>query len=739
MSRTLMFFVVLLVLVAPASAVQPATDDAANGRPRVALVLSGGGARGAAHVGVIRVLEEMRIPVDLVVGTSMGAVVGGLYASGLDADALEQVIRDIDWVDAFDDNPPRKDLTYRRKRDDDEFLVGFDLGVRDGEVRFPKGIIQAQKLNLYLRELSLPVAQVDDFDQLPTRFRAVAADLGSGDTVVLERGDLALAMRASMSAPGVFAPAQYNGRTLVDGGIAMNLPVAVARDLGADVIIAVDVGFPLLEANALTSAVAVSNQMLTILIERETRHQRALLTDADLLIQPDLAELGSTEFLRAADAIETGYISASQRRTALQSLGVSKSAYARYATDRSQQRAALPIPSFVHITTDAGVSDGVVLTRMATAPGQPLSLDVLRQDLARIYGLGLFEQVDYEWADVAGERGLVVNARAKSWGPGFLRFGISLEEDFEGSSAFALSARYLQTAINELGAEWRTNFSFGTNTLFSSEFYQPLSNNLRYFVAPSINIEQRNISLFADQDRVARFRLTSGEALLSVGREISNLAEVRAGIYRGTGNASVKVGDPSLQRIDFNTGGYRVSLGYDTLDDTLFPSSGQRFEVTANFARRSLSAPRDYETYRSTYDVYRTRGRHTLSFGLDLATNNNADDIIEETNLVGGFLNLSGLDRDALAGPHAAVARVVYQRRTGRLAKGPLDTPFYIGGSVEAGNVWQRAGDAGGNDLIYNASLFLRVDTFLGPAYLASGFGENGETSFYLFIGATPN
>lgn len=734
-------YLILLALVLPAwvAAGEPERHFEVPGRPTVALVLSGGGARGAAHVGVIRMLEELKVPVDMVIGTSMGAVVGGLYASGLDADALAQVIRDIDWVDAFNDNPLRKDLTYRRKRDDDDFLVRFDLGVRDGNVRFPKGIIQAQKLNLYLRELSLPVAGTRDFDQLPTRFRAVAADLVSGDTVVLERGDLALAMRASMSAPGVFAPAEVEGRTLVDGGIAMNLPVEVARDLGADIIIAVDVGFPLLSADELTSAVAVSNQMLTILIERETRHQRALLGEHDLLIQPDLGELGSTDFLKTAQAIQTGYVSAEQQQARLRSLAVSDADYERFAQRRARSRASLPTPAFVAINTDVDISDIVILTRMATQPGQPLSLDVLREDLARIYGLGLFEQVDYQWQQRDEEPGLQINARAKSWGPGYLRFGLSLEEDFEGSGSFSMSARYLQTAINRFGAEWRTNFSFGTNTQLQSEFYQPLSRNLRYFIAPVVDVFQRNVNLFSEDDRLARYRLTAGELGLFVGREISNVAEVRAGIFRGTGNASIKVGDPSLQRLDFNSGGYRLSLGYDTLDDTLFPSEGQRFEFTANLSRRTLSAPRNYETFRSTYDIYRTRGRHTLSFGLDLATNSGADDIIEESNLVGGFLNLSGLDRDALAGPHAAVGRLVYQRRTGRLAEGLIDWPFYIGGSLEAGNVWQSRDAVSGGDLIYNASLFLRFDTFLGPVYFASGFGESGETSLYLFVGASPN
>lgn len=739
-----LFFASLFLLCISLPAAADQTDpglEPLEERPRVALVLSGGGARGAAHVGVIRRLEELRVPVDMVVGTSMGAVVGGLHASGLNAKELERVIRDIDWLDAFRDAPPRQDLTYRRKRDDDDFLVNFELGVKDGKVALPKGLIQAQKLALYLREFSLSSALVDDFDQLPTPFRAVAADLVTGDTVVLGTGDLAIAMRASMSAPGVFAPAVIDGRTLVDGGVAMNLPVEVAKALGADIVIAVDVGFPLLPSEDIDSAVAVSNQMLTILIERATREQRALMSDFDLLIQPDLGLLGSTDFLKALDAIDIGYNSALLSDDALKALALNERDYKRH-TEARNVKAAIPVtPDFVRVTTDAAISSRVIETRLSTMPGQPLSTEKLREDLARIYGLGLFEQVDYQFATDTenGEQGIEINARAKSWGPGYMRFGFAFEEDFEGAGAFGVSARYLRTAVNRLGAEWRTSLNFGTNSRLQSEFYQPLSFNLRYFVAPIVDIDQRNVNLFGGTDQLARYRLGTAEAGLFFGREISNWGELRFGVYRGAGNARVQVGDPSLERLDFNSGGYRASFGFDTLDDTVFPSFGSRYELSLDFAREPLGAERDFKTLRSSYSGYRTFGRHTWSVGLDLATATNADDLIESAYLLGGFLNLSGLERGALAAPHAAVGRVVYQRRTGRTGGGLFEWPLYFGASLEAGNVWAERDDAQFNDLIFNGSLFMRFDTFFGPLYLASGFAESGENSFYLFLGSPVN
>ncbi|MEL7311954.1 MAG: patatin-like phospholipase family protein [Pseudomonadota bacterium] len=741
MRRGFLFFVAM-VLSPLTSAESPYAEQADEAsRPRVALVLSGGGARGAAHVGVIRALEEHNIPIDVVIGTSMGAVVGGLYSAGLDADALEAVVRDIDWLDAFVDNSARENLTYRRKRDDDDFLIRFDLGVRDGRLRLPTGIIQAQKLMQYLRENTLDYSATESFDDLPTPFRAVAADLGTGDTVVLDSGDLAVAMRASMSAPGVFAPVEWNGRVLVDGGIAMNLPVEVAQTLNVDVIIAVDVGFPVMPLATLESALAVSNQMLTILIERETREQRALLDDHDVLIQPPLGVLGSADFLQALDAIEIGYQSVVNNIEQLRHLALDPAQFEPYQVRRDTGADAGRVAKKIRIVTDAPILPEVISTRMATQEGEPLSIDRLREDLAKIYGLGLFERVDYQWVEDESEESpiLQIDAAAKQWGPGYLRFGLSLEEDFEGSGAFQASARYLRTAINRLGAEWRTSFSAGTNLSLESEFYQPISSDLRYFVAPILRVDQTNINVFEANERIARYRLSTGSFELSAGREISNWGEVRLGVFRETGSARVKVGAPDLPSLDFDAGGFRASFGFDSLDDTVFPKRGSRFEFITRSVRESMGGARNYETYQSTYDGYWTVGRHTFSFGLDLATSNNANDLLSEVTFLGGFLNLSGLDRNALVGPHAAVSRLVYQRRVGRTGGGFFDWPLYLGASVEAGNVWDRAGLASTSDLIFNGSLFARLDTFLGPAYLASGFGENGETTLYFFLGATPN
>ncbi|MGH8149031.1 MAG: patatin-like phospholipase family protein, partial [Steroidobacteraceae bacterium] len=275
-------------------------------RLRIGLVLSGGGARGAAHIGVLEMLAKMRIPIDAIAGTSMGAVVGGLYASGLSPAEIKSMMDSVNWNDAFSDEPPRKDLSFRRKEERLQFPMKLPLGLRGGKLRLPRGLLEGETLTRILRRLTLPVAEITNFDDLPTPFRAVATDLTTGEPVVMRAGDLATAMRASVSAPGVFSPVERDGRLLVDGGISENLPIDVAREMHVDVLIVVDVGFPLYPRNRLVSPAVISDQMLAILIRRESERQLATLAPRDVLITPNLGDASSFDFSIIKRAIGAG-------------------------------------------------------------------------------------------------------------------------------------------------------------------------------------------------------------------------------------------------------------------------------------------------------------------------------------------------------------------------------------------------------------------------------------------------
>lgn len=728
-----------MALVLGASSISASLAAAAEqARPRVGLVLSGGGARGAAHVGVLKVLDEMRIPIDAIAGTSMGAVVGGMYASGMPVSDIEKLLSSVNWEDAFRDRPPREELGFRRKQDDREFLVRYALGVTDKGFVLPRGLVQGQKLEQVLRGASLPVAAVQNFDRLPIPFRAVATDLETGEAVILDSGDLVTAMRASMSAPGVFAPVERDGRLLVDGGLVENLPVEIARAMKVDVLIVVDVSFPLYASEDLTSPIEITNQAFAILIRGRTRQQRALLGPNDIVIEPPLGRFASAEFGRVPQALRAGEVGARDATASLQKLSLSPENYLRYLAARNPRDSSLPTIEFVRADPRSMEYDPLVKATMSNLIGKAMDSDRVREQLSALYALDRFESIDYNLIEEGGRAGLELDLRRKSWGPNYVRFGLNLEDNFEGTSRYNAALRFISTELNALGAEWLTDLQIGDNPKFFTEFYQPLSLASRYFIAPSFDFEERSVFQLRERDLLAEYRVRTMQGGLDVGREISNWGEVRLGMRRGTGRARVLIGDPDLPVDEFDRGGYFARFSYDKLDSIFFPRHGQQFEFQWRGERSSIGSEENLDAFEMSWLVARSFDRHTFIFWLEGGTTADAEfSRPENFYSLGGFLNLSGLPPGYLAGPHYGIGRLIYQRRVGRGGQGVLDFPAYAGMSLEAGNTWLDSADASFGDLRKNASLFFGVDSPLGPVYLAAGYDQDGEKAFYLFLGRT--
>ena len=704
-------------------------------RLRVGLVLGGGGARGAAHIGVLKELERRRIPVDAIAGTSMGAIVGGLYATGMSADELEYLVGSLDWAGALADKPDRIDLSFRRKQDDAQVPIGFELGVRGTELVLPKGVIQGQKLDLLLRELTQHASHINDFDQLPIPFRVIASDIERGEAWVMDKGDLAESIRASMSVPGVFAPVLIGDRLLVDGGIVGNLPIDVMQEMGVDIIIAVDVEFPLYGLEELGSVLAISEQMLTILIRKETRRQIERLGDRDVLIRPELGTYASTNFSEILDTIEPGEVAAREQSAKLADLSLDQATWDDYLANRKKPVEPASHLAFVRVVHDGKLAPAVLESKLSVEAGDSIDPAVLAHNANRLYGLQLYEQVSYRLIEENEGTGVEYRARTKSWGPNILQFGVSLEDDFEGSTGFNVGARLTRSGVNRLGAEWRNDLRLGTDPKIFSEFYQPLSFDSRLFVAPHINLEQSNINTFAMDSTVARLRLSEAEAGLDFGRELGRIGEFRIGVFRGFGEARVKVGDPAISNIDFDTGGAFVRLRFDTLDNARFPRSGLRSDLQWTLSRPGLGADSEFDTIEGEVAQTWSRGKNSIQLGLSYATTLESDNKVQEYFPLGGFLRLSGLERGEISGPHAALAKLIYYRRLGDTS-GILDTPIYLGISAEAGNVWQTRSEMDFDSMLLNGSMFLGFDTFIGPVYIAAGFAEHNQSNFYLFIGA---
>ena len=728
-------------------------------RPRICLVLSGGGARGMAHIGVLKVLEELKIPIDCIAGTSMGAVVGGLYASGMTAHDIDLTMRSVDWQEAFRDAPPRRDLAFRRKQDDRNFLVRLPLGLKHGKILLPKGFIQGQKLQETLRQLTLQFTNSTNFDELPTEFRAVATDLETGGAVLLDKGDLAIAMRASISAPGVFAPVDFQGRLLVDGGLAENLPISVARAMHADIVIVSDVSFPLLDRAQLDSALSISNQMLAILVRQDSDRQKQSLTSKDILIAPTLGSATSTDFAAAVGTILLGERAARGAQDRLSALSVSDAAYRDYLARRESREPGVPRIRFVQVDKESKRYEKTILAEMQPLVGKPLDLDQVGARITELYGLGNFETLDYSLvdrpnpsagatvvaaadapADASDDTGLEIRARRKSWGPNYVTFGLNLEDDFQGNSRYNAAARFVQTEINDLGAELLTDVQIGFDPRIFSEFYQPLDAERTWFVAPSARIEVRDLPIYVNNREIADFRDREAEVDLDFGRNIGNWGEIRAGIHRENGATRVRLGDALLVEPQYNNGELFFKFSYDQLDNVHFPRSGQTFTLQWDADRTDLGSDFVRDRVSVDYLTASSRGRNTLlwwtSFGATL-DGNVKPTALPDFYTLGGFFNLSGLAPSSLIGPNYAITRAIYFRKIGRGGEGFFEFPAYIGMSVEVGNTWQQRSDINFGSAHKDVSLFLAFDTFLGPLYLGSGYDKRGSSGFYLFLGRT--
>ena len=701
-------------------------------RPRIGLVLSGGGARGAAHVGVLKVIEELKVPIDVITGTSMGAIIGGLYASGMSAAEIEKALGEIDWHDVLHDDTNRSELTFRRKQEDQEFLVRSAVGFNDGEIDLPTGLLEGQKLLLVLKRLTLPVAGIGDFDELPIPFRAVATDISTGEAVVLGKGDLALAMRASASIPSVFSTVEMDGKLLVDGGVSDNLPVQVARDLGAEVLIVVDISTPLSSREQIVNALAVVDQLTTIMTRRNTERSLASLTERDILLVPDLGDITTTSFTRSMEAVPKGEAAARAQAARLAALGVSQADYLAWRRDHGRpavQRAARL--AFVRIDNDSRLSDEVVAAHLDLRPGAPLDLDHLQRAIGRLYGMDLFKSVTYTLVEEGGEAGVIVHVKEKPWGPNYLQGGLRFQGDWNSGSSFNVGASYTRTAINPLGGEFRAIVEVGESQRLFGEFYQPLSVRHPWFVNPFVEFHRFPIGFYQDGEEIASYHLSRIRLALEAGKELGNWGELRLGYRYAHGELDRRIGSPEYPEGRFHEGMLFVQLAVDTLDNLYFPTRGRRGELRYSWYDDALGGDDSFQQLSGFWTQAAGLGRNTLLLHGRFGYTFDDDAALYGLHFLGGFLNLSGFDRYELAGQHLLYGYLGFQRR---LDEDSI-VPIYLGGTLEAGNVWQRSEEIG-DDWLLASSLYLGLDTYIGPLYLGFTLAEEGHNTAFLYLGA---
>ena len=724
---------------AAAQAPDRSESPAARPNPRIGLVLSGGGARGLAHIGVLKVLDELRVPIDCIAGTSMGGIVGAIYATGVPIEEMESRVRAIDWKSAFQDRPNRSLMTARRKQEESGYLARPEFGFRDGELQTPRGLLYGQSIEALFADLAPGGYGTDDFTKLPFPFKAVATDIATGTPVVLEKGSLVQAMRATMSIPGVMAPVQIDGQYLLDGGLVQNLPVQVAREMCADVVIAVNLGTPLLKPSEVTSLFTVSAQMINILTEQNVRASLASLGPRDILVAPQLGDIGAGSFDRADAAIAAGAAATRLHEHTLRGLALPAEQYrARLAARRSATRPELAADE-VRVAPTRRVNPAVLAADIRVEPGEPAGLEDIERSVQQIYSRGDFETVGVRMLRDGDRRIALIEPIEKAWGPHYLRFGLSLYANVGGEAGFTLLARSNQTWLNRLGAEWVNQVQIGQSAGFLSEFFQPLGVGSPWFVAPRARYLRDDPNIYLGDSKLATYQLIQTRVGIDLGRQFGTLGEARVGLLAGRSRFEIDVGIPGLPATSNADNGWTARVDLDKLDSFTFPTTGQRARFDLFAPTPSLGADSRYTRAQFEWVGASTWRNNTLAAEVLLGGGLGSGAIPGgDSFTLGGFQRLSGYDYQRFRAEGIAFGSLNYRRVIRPplgLELGGIVDRVYAGASLEAARLRRSFDPATPDDNYYSGSLYLAADTALGPMFIAYGQGLAGNWTLWFSIG----
>jgi len=700
-------------------------------RPKIGLVLGGGGARGYAHVGVLKKLEEMRIPYDYIAGTSMGSIVGGFLATGMESEELGQVVREADWDDLFKDKTSREDIPFRRKADDSLGLYGPKLGIGKDSNLLPAGVVSGQKVIFMFESVVSQRVNTSDFDQLPIPFRAIATDIISGDMVVIADGELSMAMRASMAVPAVFDPVRRDGALLVDGGLVRNLPVDVARNMGADVVIAVDVGTKLAGKDELNNALAIVYQMSGLLTVKNTEIQIETLGEGDVLITPAIGDkISSADFKKLDEAIPLGYEATEAVQDQLQKYSLSESEYRAWRQQISNCVDGPPQVHFVQLDNQSRFSDDVIREFITIKPGEKLDMEQLDHDLRQIYGLGFIRQARYNIVEDDGKQGIKITVHQDERGKQYIETGLDLSFSNRGTD-FNFRASYLNTGLDDRGSEFRAMAQVGEAPGLFVDYYRPFDNGLKYSFEPSFSIFSRPLLIFDENgNAITEIELDEFGAAIAFGREFGRFAKISAGFTRYAGSLDVIVGNPELKAFNFDGAEVFVEADYDRLDDRYLPTRGVFASLKYTNSTRSLGADIGFNQLEFSLFASHTFGLHNIIWGGQYNTSLDENLSIYSWYTGGGFLNMSGFEPNSLIGPHYGIVLAGYRYQVGK--NGLL--PGYAGMTVEYGNATQKRSEIFSEGLL-NGSFYLAYSSPLGPIYLGVGWSEQRSAIYFLRLG----
>ncbi|MEJ2256709.1 MAG: patatin-like phospholipase family protein [Woeseiaceae bacterium] len=720
----------------PLSAAQAADrEPGAAERPRIGLVLAGGGARGAAHIGVLKVLEDMRVPVDCIAGTSMGALVGAVYAAGTPAREIETSVRGVDWSQTLGGQGLRDLMPIEKKLDVANYTNTLDIGITRKGLRGRGGLVATQGVEGLLDELVAQSQFTRDFDQLPIPYRAVATDILAGEMVVLDEGDLAVAMRASMAIPGVFSPVELDGKLLADGGLMRNLPVDVARDLCADVVIAVWMEVPQATADDVRSSIGMVDQMLSVMVGSNQKEQIESLTANDIGIAVPIGDIGTGQFNRAGEAIDVGETYANQYRSALSRYSVTEREYAAWTAELQREvETRYPLAAIEVVGTER-VNPAYVESQLENVgPGATVTVDEIVRDTESIYALGDFERVQYRLTGPADARTLELQVREKSWGPNFLGFDYGISTGSSTDLQAILRLDHERTWLNRRGGRWHNGIQFGRQAFVTTDFYQPLDVEQRYFVQPMFMAENRLEDLYVDEDRAATYRISDVYGQIDFGLNLGTRLQMRLGFKHGWQSAKIETGIQGLPELDrLRDSSVQFRVAYDTRNVVALPTEGSFFALRYSHSEPWFSSDFDYSVVEAVLSQSFDLNGNSLSLILGGADTLSGETPASQLIELGGIQTFPGLRPGELRGSEYWFVGTSYSWRIAELVP-LLGQALYAGFRVQAGEVsfGDESLDAG---TLVGVSGSLSGRTPIGPVMLSLGWVDGRQVRLQFTLG----
>jgi len=705
--------------------------QASEPRPRVGLVLGGGGARGGAHVGALMALQDLNIPVDYVAGTSMGAVVGSLYAVGMTPAEIENLFRTMAWNDLFNDHLARPERTFRRKENASGSFLPFEWGWRGGLV-MPNGLIAGQKFSFVFRDKNLYLGGYRGFDNLAYPFRAVATDLQTGEMFAPDRGNLLKMVRASLSIPGVFPPVRWGDRILVDGYLVRNLPVDVCRQMGAEIIIAVDVAPRPGDVDPDTF-----HDLLGVALQKDIifgrQNMGPSLELADFVIRPEL-EMMTLDFEETDEAIRPGYEAVMALADTLRALALAPPAYAEHVAQHTLQDPGPLRVSGIRLVNRTRASDRGILANIHQQVGRPLDLGRLKQDLLTIYDFGIFSRVDFS-LEYAGpdEAVLLIHTAEKYYAPHILNFGATYYGATGNASLLEARLRWTWLELNDRGAELRTDLQAGPTLRLRTEFYQPLNWSRGPFLALSGQYANAIQPWYHDLRHRGDYKTQTMALRPELGLRIAKWGELRAGLDYGYLHASDRTELP-LDEYSGARGGWVAALQFDKLDLAGLPLGGYAGYLKYSGDRATFGGDRDFDQLEARLIGAGTWGRNTFNVSLEGGSALNSALPEHRMFTLGGLDRLTGYSREQLRGQEYLLGQLKWHHKIHGGAS-PFSSSWYLTTRLEAGNAWYQAEGAALRDLRTTGSVGVAVTTLLGPLTMAYGRSTDGNDAAYVTLG----